>query len=737
MAVVELFEVEINVKKALEETRALRIEQQQLKEESERLKREQGELSDEYIESQAALKATTAELRANERLTQNVIAANNANTGSIEQMRKQLAVVSVQWAKLSEDERQNTEEGKRLTAQKLQLTNALKREERATGDARRNVGNYNESIGNSIGLMGQFVPAVGRAATGAQALGRAFTVALGPIGLVVAAVAAIVTGLKAFFTASEEGQDAWDKFAGAGEIALDNIQDRLSNLTKSIIEDPKQAFNDFLDFFRNSFGKQLEGAWNLIVATFQAGFATINLGYQKLKGQFTDNTKGINDAQKQIEEANKAISDSFKTIAEGAVNALEPVVDFYEETKKEIEENNKLLDRQASLNRTIRNAEVQNAKASLQVAKLRNQVAQTENFSAEERLKFLDEAIKLENEILKRNEFIARQEFAIAKARAEFSLNDREANDALAKQEANIFRVQEANFNKTKELEGQRATLLREIQKQSSDNAKAEIEILNQLVAEELEALKQFEEDVANVNKTAAEEAQRQRAQAVEQRTIEYEAELAAAQDNIFRRLDLEREGLELQRQQEIEYAERIGADTTLIESKFSKAREVINQAELQAKLALAGSFSKDLAVIAGEGTAIGKAAAVASTTINTYASATAAFNSLSGIPVVGPALGAVAAAAAVVSGLANVRKILSVDTGLPGGKSVSSGGGVSSSASAPSLPTSVAPTVNEGIVSRDVISQQQEINVQPTLVVDEVTSKQTEQSSNQTTSVI
>ena len=48
----------------------------------------------------------------------------------------------------------------------------------------------------------------------------------------------------------------------------------------------------------------------------------------------------------------------------------------------------------------------------------------------------------------------------------------------------------------------------------------------------------------------------------------------------------------------------------------------------------------------------------IAQTIIDTFSSATGAFNSLVGIPVVGPVLGGVAAATAVAAGLANVKKI-------------------------------------------------------------------------------
>src|SRR5690606_399198 len=60
------------------------------------------------------------------------------------------------------------------------------------------------------------------------------------------------------------------------------------------------------------------------------------------------------------------------------------------------------------------------------------------------------------------------------------------------------------------------------------------------------------------------------------------------------------------------------------------------------------------------EGSGAWKATKIAETVITTYQSATSAFNSLSGIPIIGPALGAAAAALAVVTGLKNVQKISS-----------------------------------------------------------------------------
>lgn len=65
---------------------------------------------------------------------------------------------------------------------------------------------------------------------------------------------------------------------------------------------------------------------------------------------------------------------------------------------------------------------------------------------------------------------------------------------------------------------------------------------------------------------------------------------------------------------------------------------------------------------------AIGKAAAITKAVIDTYTSATGAYASLSSIPIVGPALGAAAAAAAITAGMENVNKIRSQGNGFMSG---------------------------------------------------------------------
>lgn len=86
-----------------------------------------------------------------------------------------------------------------------------------------------------------------------------------------------------------------------------------------------------------------------------------------------------------------------------------------------------------------------------------------------------------------------------------------------------------------------------------------------------------------------------------------------------------------------------------LRESGFDSAKGI-----LAGTLELMGEEAKGRKEVA----AVMKGVQIAQTTIATYESATKAYNSMAGIPIVGPALGIAAAAAAVFTGLANVKKI-------------------------------------------------------------------------------
>lgn len=98
------------------------------------------------------------------------------------------------------------------------------------------------------------------------------------------------------------------------------------------------------------------------------------------------------------------------------------------------------------------------------------------------------------------------------------------------------------------------------------------------------------------------------------------------------------------------------------IEQQYATQSKQIEGARQQLILTSSANFFGTLATLQNSNNAkmarIGKAAAIAQAVISTYQSANQAYAAMSGIPYIGPALGAAAAAAAIVAGLANVAQI-------------------------------------------------------------------------------
>lgn len=152
-------------------------------------------------------------------------------------------------------------------------------------------------------------------------------------------------------------------------------------------------------------------------------------------------------------------------------------------------------------------------------------------------------------------------------------------------------------------------------------------------------------------------------------RLLENEEILLNIEDRFERERELERQHYENQ----LSDLEERYQNGEIAEANYLKAIENLNTAHAKAmqaideevyfnRLSLASSTFANLSKIAGEQSAAGKAFAIAQTTIDTYQSAVAAFKAMSGIPIVGPALGAIASAAAITSGMQSVRKITSTN---------------------------------------------------------------------------
>ena len=121
-----------------------------------------------------------------------------------------------------------------------------------------------------------------------------------------------------------------------------------------------------------------------------------------------------------------------------------------------------------------------------------------------------------------------------------------------------------------------------------------------------------------------------------------------------------------------LEIAKKYARERGEVEKQF--AEDTVKWSEMSAEQQrdIASSTAGNMAKILGEETAAGKAFAIIQTTIDTFASAQAAYKAMAGIPVVGPALGGIAAAAAVAAGMKNIQAIKSAGGGDTGGGNLS-----------------------------------------------------------------
>jgi len=117
------------------------------------------------------------------------------------------------------------------------------------------------------------------------------------------------------------------------------------------------------------------------------------------------------------------------------------------------------------------------------------------------------------------------------------------------------------------------------------------------------------------------------------------------------------------------------GTQLASIASSIASAVTAVNDARMAKELKNAKGNEEEQEKIKKKYFEKNKKIQIAQAYIATFQSAVQAYGAMAGIPVVGPVLGAIAAAAAIVAGLANVSKIRSTEYESSGGGGGASGG--------------------------------------------------------------
>ena len=397
----------------------------------------------------------------------------------------------------------------------------------------------------------------------------------------------------------------------------------------------------------------------------------------------------------------KFLKDPLNTTREVFTQTAVAVKTLVDETKKEVDALVEVTMARQKAHRIDRQLKVERAKANRQINDIRLEAEDRENKSATERIALLRKAQTIEEgitqkEIQSKKILIEAQKLEMAQGK-----NNIEAKDKLAQLQEELINLDTKKLRSQRLLQTQITTAVREekaLKEQAAEEAQAEIDANIERTKSEAEVLLALQQE----NTLALIENLQEKALA--ELKIQEDKEIASAE--LMENAELVKEQI------------RIKYDRKREEVTKKTAKDEIKWAEMTSKekLSIASNTAGNLSQILGEETAAGKAAAIVQATIDTYASAQSSFKALSGIPVVGPALGGIAAAAAVASGLKNVQAIASAGGGGGGG-----GGSVPAPATAQAQPP--APQMMSGDFSIGGLEAPEPVKA--FVVTDEMTNSQ------------
>ena len=509
--------------------------------------------------------------------------------------------------------------------------------------------------------------------------------------------------------------------------------------------------------------KNLEGgakALKKVMAGLGAIVANVGKALKLLvQGKFAEAFNTMKDA---VNEATTAVDSLFdaekkladlrkKTIIENAqLNAeIEAQKKVLEDTTLGLDERLAALDKVTAATKQLAENQVAETQLALQAAQA--QLTLTNNY--EERREKQQEIAELQAQLIEQQTQIANIEYDAERVGREIrtqaaeerkaQIEERLAQEQTVAEMLRDLRVEDIQDEQEKaetQLEIQKQAALKELRENKATKEQlAEAELLYE---NQLSQMRQEFADAEAQKRKEREDAELQEYKDKQARLKEIlDAAYFESIENEFQRAQ---EELAFEEQKAMEELALLGAteeQKQKIRDQFQKKREklakeeadynvALKKAEKDNELQLAVGAFGAIASLVGEQTAVGKAAAIAATTIQTYQAAQAAYASqlIPGDPT-SPVRATIAAGIAVASGIANVQQILSTPTPAAGGGGGGAGGGVPSRPTIPTFNPEAALDATaageEGAATVTASQQGTQAPIRAYVVATEVTSEQ------------
>lgn len=527
-----------------------------------------------------------------------------------------------------------------------------------TGEAITKTKNAQKGLGGQLagapGIVGQVVKSV-------QGLGMAFKALLAnPVVLVISLIVGAMAALFKAFTSTKAGGEMLDRVMAGIGAAMDVLRDRIVKVGGAIM---KFFSGDFSGAFEDV-KSAVSGIGDEIAKEMNAAMAA-----KKMLQEVEDETRKLNVTRAEqnalISEAKQKINDENLSYKEREA-ALEQVRVAEVALAKQEEDlaRKRLAALEALAALSDSNKEALDEIAAAQIA-----VSQAVQATADKQKEIADQQKSLRDR--RRAERKAEREEAAAALQAYYDLQTQLNLDAIEDDEQRALKSLEIENDrqvesinnlkisgeKKKELLG----LLEEDTQRKIDEVTTAFE-----ESREAERLAKMEKEKADATAEidtyiALQEMKR------DSDGVLREEELEALEEYLEQKLDIELANLELSSDEKKLITKQYEEAITDIKKQNADAQGQILQKKTDQEIEAAQATANVLGAVAqaaGEATAIGKAAAIASTLINTYLSAQQIYTRVSETPGLGVfaiPLAVAGAAAAVVGGLKNVSQIMSV----------------------------------------------------------------------------
>ena len=615
----------------------------------------------------------------------------DAETGSYNALTKQMAELKKAWKATGDEAKRNE-----LGGQILEINNKLKDLDSSTGNYQRNVGAYEQGFSKAMGSLKNglisSVPAFGKVNAAMK------MIAANPIGLIISALVTAFMALKKAIAGSEEQSNRLHKAFAVFQPIINGIKNGISDIADGFVwlmEKANQAITkmmgwlkDFADFIGDEeWSAQLQEAIDAMEYSTELEERQQKLTEQKrqnlvdeaqLRLEISELETKIADKQHYSEQERLAFLDEWekksKQIAQMRLDAATEEYNLIKETnsltessaeekQREAEAHARMLDEQRAFNEEMTT-----------ITRRRSQLLQKE----EKQQKSIN--TELERQRQKQEQLIEQEKQkieAIEKRLYDAKTTEIEKLNEQYNEEKALFEKYNKDLTELDEWYANERTKI-EIaaeQKKYEELEKIRSEFTSNVDADLQQALFEIEQGVYDSSIQSEEDRQA--------------AIYAVTQEALGRRMDalnleLENEFLTADQKAALmaemdklnqEYANNeIKYDNEVAENAKAKAEQKKKdmQTALEAGLQTMSTVFDEMKEYYDEDSKEYKAIAIAQTTIDTLQGAIAAYKSMAGIPFVGPALGAAAAAVVTAAGIRTIQQIKSTTKSSAGTPSAS-----------------------------------------------------------------